>query len=143
MLGDHCVTDHHPTAGKANSRGWSWAKRAPLAPNEGGVTFVDLWSGPKTLLQRWQVKTVANCVHQCSLLGGQGSCPEMRVLGRRFCVTSRLFPLASKYVHHQLPLPGPPPYFHPLHFFCKGVCVLLSPLPSSTPGSLLSPSAQL
>lgn len=121
-------------------------KWALLAPNEGGITFVDLWSGPKTLLQWWQVKTFATCVHQCYLLGVQGTCLEMHVLGRGLCVTSRLcyiFPFARKCVQHQHPSPGSPPYFCLLPFFCEGVCVLLFPLPSFTSGSPLSPSAQL
>lgn len=57
--------------------------------------------------------------------------PEMCVL--ELCVTSHLFPLAREFVQHQLPLLGPPPYFHPLPFFCKGACVLLSFLLSLLP----------
>lgn len=132
------MTDHRPAVGKTNSWGWSWAKWALFAPTEGGVTFVALWPGPKTV-------PVVSGEDGCKLCASvlPGTCLAMCVLGKRLSLTSHLFPLARKCVQYQLLLTGPPLCFHLLPFFCNHVCVLLSPLPAFTSGPPFSPSVRL
>lgn len=124
-----------PHTGKGEQSGLSWAKQALLAPNKGSIVSVGLWSGPKTLHQQWQVKMAAKRVHQCCLLGVQGSCLEMCMQGRRLCATSRLcyvllhrFPKKQSLLHTDTP-----------SHLSRG-CLCTPFPPPLTPGSPLPPA---